>query len=177
MSTNTGPLPGASSGKAAAPAATAAGQSVNKRLQSELMSLMMNSEVGVSAFPDGDNIFQWTGTITGGGGTVYEALIFKLSLKFPTSYPYEAPQVTFITPCFHPNVDQYGNICLDILKEKWSAVYNVRTILLSIQSLLGDPNLDSPLNGHAASIWHNITEFKEALIKQKNANGTERTRA
>ena len=41
---------------------------------------------------------------------------FKLAFKFPTSYPYEAPQVTFATPCFHPNVDQYGNICLDILK-------------------------------------------------------------
>ena len=49
---------------------------------------------------------------------VYEGLTFKLSLKFPTSYPYESPQVTFITPCFHPNVDQYGNICLDILKAR-----------------------------------------------------------
>lgn len=69
---------------------------------------------------------------------MYEGLTFKLSLKFPTGYPYEAPAVTFNPPsCFHPNVDQYGNICLDILKEKWSAVYNVRTILLSIQSLLG----------------------------------------
>ena len=119
---------------------------------------------------------------------MYEGLTFKLSLKFPTSYPYEAPQVTFQTPCFHPNVDQYGNICLDILKvrgragraaraderarcphtrspraarvahawrdaprvwvqEKWSAVYNVRTILLSIQSLLGgarSPLADEP---------------------------------
>ena len=75
---------------------------------------------------------------------VYEGLTFKLSLKFPTSYPYESPQVTFITPCFHPNVDQYGNICLDILKEKWSAVYNVRTILLSIQSLLGGARTGTP---------------------------------
>jgi ubiquitin-conjugating enzyme E2 C len=47
---------------------------------------------------------------------VYEGYTFKLALKFPTSYPYESPQVTFSTPCFHPNVDQYGNICLDILK-------------------------------------------------------------
>jgi ubiquitin-conjugating enzyme E2 C len=101
---------------------------------------------------------------------IYEGLAFKLSLKFPTSYPYEAPQVTFITPCFHPNVDQYGNICLDILKEKWSAVYNVRTILLSIQSLLADPNLDSPLNGHAASLWHNVPEYKKALVKHKSAH-------
>ena len=146
-------------------AAPAAGQSVNKRLQSELMSLMMTKDAGISAFPDGDNIFHWTGTIVGGEGTVYEGLQYKLSLKFPTGYPYEAPQVTFLTPCFHPNVDQYGNICLDILKEKWSAVYNVRTILLSIMSLLGDPNLDSPLNGHAAATWANTAEYKKALMK------------
>mmetsp|Transcript_50199 Transcript_50199/g.162664 ORF Transcript_50199/g.162664 Transcript_50199/m.162664 type:complete len:181 (-) Transcript_50199:283-825(-) len=161
---------GTSSSKAGAPAPAASGQSVNKRLQSELMSLMMGGDAGISAFPDGDNIFQWTGTITGGAGTVYEGLTFKLSLKFPTGYPYEAPAVTFNPPsCFHPNVDQYGNICLDILKEKWSAVYNVRTILLSIQSLLGDPNLDSPLNGHAASLWPNQADFKKALLKHKSS--------
>ena len=132
------------------------------------MSLMMGSDGGVSAFPEGDNIFQWTGTIDGGKDTVYEDMQFKLAFKFPTSYPYEAPQVTFVTPCFHPNVDQYGNICLDILKEKWTAAYNVRTILLSIQSLLGDPNLDSPLNGHAAAIWHKTAEYKAALQKHKS---------
>ena len=69
-------------------------------------------------------------------------------------YPYQSPTVKFTTPCFHPNVDSHGNICLDILKEKWSALYEVdfadceptllwivcqvRTILLSIQSLLGE---------------------------------------
>jgi len=151
--------------------------SVNKRLQSELMSLMMGGDAGISAFPDGDNIFQWTGTITGGAGTVYEGLTFKLALKFPTSYPFEPPQVTFSTSCFHPNVDQYGNICLDILKEKWSAAYNVRTILLSIQSLLGDPNLDSPLNGHAAAIWNNVAEYKKALLKHKSNAASDRRAA
>lgn len=64
-------------------------------------------------------------------------MTFKLSLEFPSSYPYTAPTVKFITPCFHPNVDLQGNICLDILKEKWSASYDVRAVLLSIQSLLG----------------------------------------
>ena len=67
---------------------------------------------------------------------VYEGLKYKLSLDFPNGYPYNAPTVKFVTPCFHPNVDQHGNICLDILKEKWSALYDVRTILISIQSLL-----------------------------------------
>jgi len=167
MSTNAAETIGTSSSKANSSPAPASGQSVNKRLQSELMSLMMSGDVGISAFPDGDNIFQWTGTINGGDGTGYDGYTFKLALKFPTSYPYEAPQVTFSTPCFHPNVDQYGNICLDILKEKWSAAYNVRTVLLSIQSLLGDPNLDSPLNGHAAAIWNNVAEYKKALLKHR----------
>ena len=58
----------------------------------------------------------------------------------------------FESQCFHPNVDQNGNICLDILKEKWSAAYSVRTVLLSIQSLLGEPNNDSPLDAYAAKV-------------------------
>lgn len=49
------------------------------------------------------------------------------------NYPFKAPTVRFETTLFHPNVDVHGNICLDILKEKWSAAYSVRTILLSIQ--------------------------------------------
>ena len=47
---------------------------------------------------------------------------------------------------YHPNIDMSGNICLDILKEEWSAVYNVQTILLSVQSMLAEPNPKSPLN-------------------------------
>lgn len=62
----------------------------------------------------------------------------------------------FETACFHPNVDQYGNICLDILKDKWSAAYSVRTILLSLQSLLGEPNNDSPLNAYAAKVGNPV---------------------
>lgn len=75
---------------------------------------------------------------------VYEDLRYKLSLEFPSGYPYNAPTVKFLTPCYHPNVDVQGNICLDILKDKWSALYDVRTILLSIQSLLGGEQQEGP---------------------------------
>ena len=98
----------------------------------------MSGIKGISAFPEADNMFSWIATISGAEDTPYAGLRYKLSMKFTSSYPYAAPCVTFITSCFHPNVDlQGGSICLDILKEKWSAVYNVQTILLSIQSLLG----------------------------------------
>ena len=167
----------------------------------------MNGDDSVSAFPEGDNLFSWVGSITGNesischlslsgcfactvwlnywnwtglylycavagsAGTVYDGLAYKLSIKFPSGqggacYPYAPPVVKFETPCFHPNVDQHGNICLDILKEKWSACYNIRTILLSIQSMLGDPNNESPLNGYAAALWDNQEEYRKTNLRK-----------
>lgn len=127
------------------------------------MVLMTTTEKGISAFPDGENIFKWIGTINGPAETVYTGHKYKLQLEFPNSYPYSAPNVKFLTPCFHPNIDLSGAICLDILKDKWSALYDVRTILLSIQSLLGEPNNDSPLNVQAALLWVNQKEYQKYL--------------
>ncbi|GER55042.1 ubiquitin-conjugating enzyme E2 C [Striga asiatica] len=143
-------------GKQSVPAAkTVDTQSVLKRLQSELMALMMGGDSGISAFPEEDNIFCWKGTIHGSKATVFEGTEYKLSLSFPSDYPFKPPKVKFETACFHPNVDVYGNICLDILQDKWSSAYDVRTMLLSIQSLLGEPNISSPLNTQAAALWSN----------------------
>ncbi|XP_006901233.1 PREDICTED: ubiquitin-conjugating enzyme E2 C-like isoform X2 [Elephantulus edwardii] len=125
--------------KGAEPSGGAARGSVGKRLQQELMTLMMSGDKGISAFPESDNLFKWIGTIHGAAGTEYEDLRYKLSLEIPSGYPYNAPT------------------------GKWSALYDVRTILLSIQSLLGEPNIDSPLNTHAAELWKNPTAFKKYL--------------
>ncbi|KAL7153825.1 hypothetical protein ABFS83_04G194200 [Erythranthe nasuta] len=147
--------------------------SVTQRLQKELMALMMSGgDLGVSAFPEGESIFSWIGTIEGGKGTMYEGLSYKLSLRFPLDYPFKPPQVKFETTCFHPNVDQYGNICLDILQDKWSSAYDCRTILLSIQSLLGEPNNESPLNSSAASLWKNQEEYRKMVRKHYVAGET-----
>ncbi|XVF23655.1 hypothetical protein REPUB_Repub13aG0058100 [Reevesia pubescens] len=141
--------------------------SVTQRLQKELMALMMNGgDLGVSAFPEGESIFTWIGTIEGGKGTMYEGLSYKLSLRFPLDYPFKPPQVKFETMCFHPNVDQFGNICLDILQDKWSSAYDCRTILLSVQSLLGEPNPESPLNTYAAALWNNKEDYRKMVEEQ-----------
>lgn len=95
-------------GTSGKPVATPAAdpQAVAKRLQSELMALMASSDEGVSAFPDGDSLMAWRGTVAGPQGSVYEGLTYKLALSFPADYPFRAPTVRFETVCFHPNVDQ-----------------------------------------------------------------------
>jgi ubiquitin-conjugating enzyme E2 C len=133
------------------------------RLQKELMDLMMSGVEGISAFPSDDNLFEWVATVQGANQTAYEGLEFQLTLKFGANYPFEPPVVTFTTPCFHPNIDGHGAICLDILKENWTAVLTASQVLLSIQSLLDNPNNASPLNPQAASLWSDQVEFRRAV--------------
>lgn len=128
-----------------------------KRLQRELMQLMQSPIDGISTFPEGDNLFHWLATVLAPPDSLYAGLTFRLSMAFPTDYPFSPPTVKFLTPCFHPNVHlSSGDVCLDILREKWSAVMSVHTILLSLQSLMAQPNPHSPLNALAAQWFTDI---------------------
>ncbi|XP_036907005.1 ubiquitin-conjugating enzyme E2 C-like [Sturnira hondurensis] len=120
---------------------------------------LMSGDKGISAFPESDNLFKWVGTIHGAAGTVYDDLRYKPSVEFPSGYSYNVPTVKFLMHCYHPNVDTQGNFYPDLLKGKWSALYGIRTI----QSLLKEPNIDRPLNAHAAELCNNPTPSKKYM--------------
>lgn len=136
-----------------------------KRLKSdfdEMMSAMLTSADGISAFPcSEDDYTHWKGTIEGPDSSYFKDMQFTLDFKFPPNYPMVPPVVKFETPIFHPNIDMSGHICVDILKDKWECTMSVRTVLLSLQLLLLYPNNASPLNNQAAQLW----EDKQAFLK------------
>lgn len=124
-----------------------------RRLKSELKRY--NNDEYVKIYANENDIFHWTARITGASETYYHGGIFKLSILIPPEYPFIAPVVRFITKIYHPNIDLDGNICLDILKYNWSPAFSIYDILLSILSLLSDPNPNDPLNSDAANLYKN----------------------
>ena len=134
-----------------------------KRLNMELKCL--KECPFVEAQHDENDIHKWKATIKGPSDSPYEGGTFKLDITLPSTYPFSPPKVAMITKVFHPNING-SEICVDILKEKWTPVMNIQKLLLSIVSLLNDPNPSSPLNGEAAELYNsNREEYNKKVIE------------
>lgn len=117
-----------------------------KRIQHEWANLQRTPVDGCTAGPaDESDMFRWDATIVGPTGTPYEGGLFKLSIQFPLSYPFAPPHMVFKTKVYHPNISPGGAICIDILKQNWSPALTIDKVLLSLSSLLCDPNPRDPL--------------------------------
>lgn len=107
--------------------------------------------------------------LAGPKGSPYEGGVFRLQVEVPLAYPMEPPKIKFETRLFHPNVGRGhtpGAICLDILrKEAWSPALNLERTLLSIASLLADPNPASPMDGEAAKLYENDRAAYDRRVK------------
>lgn len=96
---------------------------------------------------------------------MWESGTFHLLIKFTEDYPTSPPHVRFLTRMYHPNIYLDGKICLDILQNQWSAMYDIAAVLTSIQSLLNDPNPDSPANPQAAkTLVNNRVEYDRLVL-------------
>ena len=137
-----------------------------KRLQQELKDLQENPVENCSAGPYEDNILEWQATIFGPVGTPYEGGIFKVMIKFTDKYPFKPPIVYFLTPIYHCNINKRGDICLDILNKNWSPVLTTTKLLLSICSLLAQPNPDDPLVPHIANLLKDNKTFHDFKAKE-----------
>ncbi|PKU68167.1 Ubiquitin-conjugating enzyme E2 28 [Dendrobium catenatum] len=106
-----------------------------------------------SSGPVAEDMFHWQATIMGPPDSPYAGGVFLVTIHFPPDYPFKPPKVAFRTKVFHPNINSNGSICLDILKEQWSPALTISKVLLSICSLLTDPNPDDPLVPEIAHMY------------------------
>jgi len=145
-----------------------------RRLMRDFKRLQEDPPAGVSGAPCDNNIMQWNAVIFGPADTPFEDGTFKLTITFTEEYPNKPPTVRFVSKMFHPNVYADGGICLDILQNRWSPTYDVSAILTSIQSLLDEPNPNSPANSVAAQLYQeNRREYEKrvaAIVEQSWLN-------
>jgi len=127
-----------------------------RRIQKELTDISKDPPGGCSCGPVNEsNFYDWSGVIMGPADSPFAGGVFGLAIHFPTDYPFKPPKVNFTTRIYHPNVNKDGVICLDILKNQWSPALTISKVLLSILSLLTDPNPDDPLWPEVADEYKN----------------------
>uniref|UniRef100_A0A7R9W3Z6 UBC core domain-containing protein n=1 Tax=Pseudictyota dubia TaxID=2749911 RepID=A0A7R9W3Z6_9STRA len=129
-----------------------------KRINKELQDLTKDPPSNCSAGPVGDDLFNWQATIMGPADSPFQGGVFALNIRFPADYPFKPPKINFTTKIYHPNINASGGICLDILKDQWSPALTISKVLLSICSLLTDPNPDDPLVPEIAHIYRTDRE-------------------
>ncbi|CAM9209970.1 unnamed protein product [Scytosiphon promiscuus] len=156
-------------------------------LRRQLQELNKNPPEGVSVgLSDDDNMFMWELLIVGPADTLYEGGFFKAKLEFPKDFPNNPPTMTFVSEMFHPNaVYPDGRVCISILhppgedkfneqetaEERWRPILGVEGIIVSVISMLSDPNDESPANIDAAVMWRNDRDSfkrKSRLLVRKS---------
>lgn len=138
-----------------------------KRISKELSDLIREPLQNCSAQPiDNSNLLRWKATLKGPSDTPYENGIFHLNIEFPQNYPFNPPKVRFITKIYHCNINSKGGICLDILKNEWSPALTISKILLSISSLLNEPNPDDPLAPDIAKLYKKNKEEHNKVARE-----------
>jgi len=121
------------------------------RLRKDLGELDLGSTTATVDLPDPENLREFTITLTPVEGFYCGAsYVFKITV--PTAYPHEPPKALCLTKVFHPNIDEEGKVCLNILRADWKPVLTMKAVIFGLELLFIEPNPDDPLNKAAAKM-------------------------
>ena len=149
-----------------------------RRITKELKDIEADPPANVSAGPIGDDLYHWNATISGPEDTPYDGGVFFLDIRYPKDYPFRPPLIKFTTRIYHCNIGNEdkpdymiskGQICVDILQDNWCPALTIGKILLSISSLLGDPNPDAPLNPEIGKLYKTNRKQHDKIAREWTA--------
>lgn len=146
-------------------------------LQKDIKRILSNSQDTFS-LKEPTDIYTWNILIIGPQNTIYENGIYRAIMKFPKTYPEDPPTFTFLSEMFHPNIDENGRVCVSILHtgdditgyesmtDRWMPVRSPESVILSIVSLLDEPNCESPANVDAANLYRNNIKEYQRIVRR-----------
>jgi ubiquitin-conjugating enzyme E2 M len=82
---------------------------------------------------------------------IWKGVGHKFEISVPVEYPIEPPKVTCKTRVYHPNIDQNGAVCLNILRKDWRPILPLNAVFTGLHLLFLEPNPDDPLDLNAAA--------------------------
>ena len=146
------------------------------RLQREYNELKNGIDVGLFFMSSGkitlfnNNIFEWIFSIEGPDNSPYYGGKFYLKIIFPRNYPEKNPEVIFITPFYHLNVNpmhsQYealGHVCTAILNF-WMPKIPIKDVIKDIFFFFFMQNPDSPYGLFRVAMYkENRQKFNERI--------------
>jgi len=122
-----------------------------RRIQKEISDCQKDKLTRITLIPIDNSPFHLLGAFDGPSGTPYEGGRYEVDIVVPESYPFQPVKMKFVTKVYHPNISSAsGAICLDILKDAWSPVLTLKSTLISLQSLLCDPQPNDPQDAEVA---------------------------
>lgn len=137
-----------------------------KRIHREIGDLKKEDLGAIVLAPTEENLYLWKGSIPGPEGSVYDGGVFNVEVVLPSDYPFTAPKAMFKTRIYHMNISEQGNICIDILKQNWSPALSLFKVMLSLSSLLTDPNPKDPLVPSIATQYTRDRQLHDTTARQ-----------
>ena len=129
----------------------------DRRLQNEYKEFRRNVPESISLLKC-DNLYQWFIKIEAPEDSVYKGLSYNLTMKFPKDYPFKPPEVYFLTPIYHPNVDNKGKLKISLVRCDWTPAIVAYTLAMIIQTLLNDP--EPPADGMNVAVLANSEAYR-----------------
>ncbi|KAJ1958638.1 NEDD8-conjugating protein ubc12 [Linderina pennispora] len=137
------------------------------RLQKDMGELQLDRNTTMT-FPDPNDRLNFVVAYRPPTG-IYRGGEFKFTFTVSQNYPHEAPKVLCTQKIYHPNIDTEGHVCLNILREDWKPVLNIKSIIFGLQMLFLAPNPEDPLNKEAAEhMFNNRGDFEMAVSRAMN---------